>query len=143
MRARKAAFALRVVRRRQGHAGILYRRTLTANRLERLTRIRAISPLAFSAAAPLLRAAICGSGGSAGVRLATGPFHALDADWGARVACFALVASGLRDGSRMARAAGHLKDADAAEAAWWLGVMMRRDGQRATRALRILTEATK
>lgn len=140
---RQASFALRVVRRRQGDAGILYRRTLTANRIERLTRIRAISPLAFAAASPLLRAAVRGSGGSAGVRLAAGPYHALDADWGARVGCYALVASGLRDGGRMARAAAQLRDADAAEAAWWFGAMTRRDGRRAIRALRILTEATR
>jgi hypothetical protein len=96
---------------------------LTAKRVEQLTRIRAISPLAFAAAMPLLRAAVRASGGSAGVRLCTGAYHPLDADWGARVACYALVASGLRDGGRMARAAGHLKDADAAEAAWWFGAM--------------------
>ncbi len=140
---REASFALRVVRRREGDAGILYRRTLTAKHLERLTRIKAISPLAFAAAMPLLRAAVRGSGGSAGVRLATGPYHALDADWGARVACYALVASGLRDGGRLSRAAAQLKESDATEAAWWLATMTRRDGRRAIRALRILTEATK
>jgi hypothetical protein len=143
MTVREAYFALRVVRRRGGDAGIIYRRTLTGRRVERLTRIRAISPLAFAAAMPLLRAAVRGSGGSAGVRLSTGPYHPLDADWGARVACYALVASGLRDGSRMARAAGQLKDADAVEAAWWFAAMTRRDGRRAVRALRILTGATK
>jgi len=140
---REAAFALRVVRRRDGDAGIIYRRKLTAKRVERLTRIRAISPLAFAAAIPLLRAAVRGSGGSAGVRLSAGPFHPLDADWGARVACYALVASGLRNGSRMTRAADQLREADAAEAAWWFGTMTRRDGRRAIRALRILTEATR
>ena len=143
MSVREAAFALRVVRRRNGDAGILYRRTLTAARVERLTRIRAISPLAFGAAMPLLRAAIRASGGTATARLATGPFHPLDADWGARVACYALVVSGLRDGTRMTRAAGHLKDSDAAEAAWWFAAMTRRDGRRSIRALRIITEATK
>lgn len=143
MTVREASFALRVVRRRGGDAGILYRRTLTAARVERLTRIRAISPLAFTAAMPLLRSAVRGSGGAAGVRLATGPYHAIDPDWGARVACYALVASGLRDGSKLARAAGHLKEADAAEAAWWLSAMTRRDGRRAIRALRILSEATR
>lgn len=142
MTIREASFALRVVRRRNGDAGILYRRTLTAKRVERLTRIGAISPLAFSAAMSLLRAAVRGSGGTAGVRLPTGPFHPLDADWGARVACFALVSRGLRDGGKLARSAGHLKEADAAEAAWWFGAMTRRDGRRAVRALRILTEAT-
>jgi hypothetical protein len=140
---REASFALRVVRRRSGDAGILYRRTLTAKHVERLTRIRAISPLAYSAALPLLRSAVRGSGGAAGAKLATGPYHALDADWGARVACYALVASGLRDGSRLARAAANLKESDATEAAWWFAAMTRRDGRRAVRALRILTEATK
>lgn len=143
MTVREAAFALRVVRRRSGDAGVLYRRTLTAKRVERLTRIRAISPLAFAAGVPLLRAAVRGSGGPPGVRLSTGPYYPLDADWGARVACYTLVASGLRDGGRMARAAGHLKEADGAEAAWWFGAMTRRDGGRAVRALRILTEATR
>lgn len=143
MTVRDASFALRVVRRHGGDAGILYRRTLTTKRVERLTRIRAISPLAFSAAMPLLRSAVRGSGGATGARLSTGPYHALDSDWGARVACYALVVSGLRDGGRMARAAAQLKEADAAEAAWWFGAMTRRDGRRAIRALRILTEATK
>lgn len=143
MTVRQASFALRVVRRRGGDAGILYRRTLTVGRVERLSRIRAISPLAFTAAMPLLRSAVRGSGGATGVRLTTGPYHAIDPDWGARVACYALVASGLRDGTRLARAAGHLKEADATEAAWWLSAMARRDGRRAVRALRILTEATK
>lgn len=143
MTVRQASFALRVVRRRDGDAGILYRRTLTAGRVERLTRIRAISPVAFTAAMPLLRSAVRGSGGAAGARLATGPYHPIDPDWGARVACYALVASGLRDGGRLARAAGHLRESDAAEAAWWLSAMTRRDGRRAIRALRILSEATK
>lgn len=143
MTIREASFALRVVRRRAGDAAILYRRTLTAKRTERLTRITAISPLAFSAAMPLLRSAVRNSGGSIGARIAQGAYHPLDHDWGARVACFALVASGLRDGGRMSRAAAHLRDADAAEAAWWLGAMTRRDGRRAVRALRILTEATR
>lgn len=143
MMVRQASFALRVVRRRNGDAGILYRRSLTAKRVERLTRIGAISPLAFSAAMPLLRSAVRGSGGTTSVRLATGPYHPLDSDWGARVACFTLVARGLRDGGRLARSAAQLKDADAAEAAWWLGAMTRRDGRRAVRALRILTEATR
>ena len=37
MTVKDAAFALRVVRRREGDAAILYRRTLTAKRMERLT----------------------------------------------------------------------------------------------------------
>jgi hypothetical protein len=38
-------------------------------------------------------------------------------------------------------AAGH--HADAAEAAWWLALMVRPQGKRAIRALRILVEAVK
>ena len=49
MRIREAGFALRVVRRRQGVAAIVYRRTLDEKREERLTRIAAIGPLAFTA----------------------------------------------------------------------------------------------
>jgi hypothetical protein len=36
-----------------------------------------------------------------------------------------------------------MRSADATEAAWWLGLMNRRDGRRAVRALRILAEAVK
>ncbi len=142
MTIREASFALRVVRRRLGDAGILYRRTLTAKHEERLTRVAPISPLAFTSGLPLLRAAVRASAGPA-ARLAAGPFHALDPDWGARVACYALVASGLRRADGLSRAATHLRDADATEAAWWFALMTRRDGRRAIRALRVLTEAVR
>lgn len=142
MRVRQASFALRVVRRRSGDAAILYRRTLTKNHDERLTRIRAISPLAFSAGAGLLRSAIRATSGR-GATLTTGPFHPLDPDWGARVACYAMVAYGLRNAERMHKAAENLRCADGAEAAWWFGVMNRPGGKRAVRALRILVEAVK
>jgi hypothetical protein len=142
MKIRQASFALRVVRRRSGDAGILYRRRLAANGAEKLDRVAPISPLAFSAGAPLLRAAVRADAGPS-ARLDPGPFHPLDADWGARVACYALVASGLRSAERLHRAAGHLQHADGTEAAWWLGLMARPNGKRATRALRILAEAVK
>jgi hypothetical protein len=142
MRVRQAAFALRVVRRRAGDAAILYRRTLDANQNERLTRIAPISPLAYSAAAGLLRAAVKAVEGSS-AKLTSGPFHPLDPDWGARVACFALVAMGLRNAQRLHKAAESLRQADGAEAAWWFGLMTRPGGKRATRALRILTEAVR
>ncbi|HRU07020.1 MAG TPA: hypothetical protein P5137_14735 [Candidatus Brocadiia bacterium] len=142
MKVRDASFALRVVRRTAGDAAILYRRRLTEAGEERLDRVAPISPLAFSAGAPLLRAAVRETAGP-GARLATGPFHPLDADWGARVACYALVASGLRNADRLHRAAANLQHADGAEAAWWLGLMVRPNGarKRAVRALRILLEA--
>ena len=142
MTIRQANFALRVVRRRAGDAGILYRRTLTGNQEERLTRIAAISPLAFSAGAGLLRDAVRAMSGKP--KLAYGPFHALDPDWGARVACYSLVAAGLRNASRLHRAAENLRHADGTEAAWWFGLMVNRSsGKRAVRALRILVEAVK
>lgn len=140
MKVRQAAFALRVVRRRSGDAAILYRRSLNPRQEERLTKIAAISPLAFSAAAGLLRAAVRATGGQA-AKLASGPFHPLDHDWGARVACFALVGRGLRNVQRLHRAAENLRQADGTEAAWWFGLMTRPGGKRAIRALRILTEA--
>lgn len=140
MAVRQSSFALRVVRRKAGDAAILYRRTLNKRMEERLTRITSISPLAFTAGFPLLRTAVRAAGGA---RLTAGPFHPLDPDWGARVACYALEASGLRDGDRLHRAAMQLKDADAAEAAWWFALMYRSNGKRAVRALRVLTEAVR
>lgn len=139
MKVREASFALRIVRRAGGDAGIVYRRVLDPQHRERLTRLAAISPLAFTAGAPLLRAAVRASTPEAA--LAPGPFHPLDPDWGARVACYALVAQGLKDPQRLSRAAQHLAAADGAEAAWWLGLILNGKGKRALRALRILVEA--
>lgn len=142
MNVRKASFALRVVRRNQGDAAVVYRRSLNEKQEERLTRIASLSPLAFSSGAGLLRSAVRVTQGSR-AKLATGPFHPLDPDWGARVACYALVASGLRNPDRLHRAAENLRHADGTEAAWWFGIMSRPDAKRAVRALRILVEAVK
>lgn len=142
MKIREASFALRVVRRRTGDAAILYRRRLTSNGNERLDRISPISPLAFSSGASLLRAAVRAIEGPS-AKLNLGPFHPLDSDWGARVACYAIVSSGLRNADRLHRAASNLQHADGMEAAWWLGLMDRPNGKRAIRALRILLEAVK
>jgi hypothetical protein len=142
VRIREAAFALRVVRRRAGDAAILYRRSLNKKQEERLTKVASIGPLAFSSGSGLLRAALRATAGP-GATLSTGPFHPLDPDWGARVACYALVASGLRSSSGLHKAAENLKHADPTEAAWWFGLMAKADGRRARRALRILLEAAK
>ncbi len=143
MTIREASFALRVVRRNTGDAAVLYRRSLTESQQERLTRIAAISPLAFSSAAGLLREAVRKSTNKP-TKLSYGPFHPLDPDWGARVACYALVARGLRNASRLHSAAENLRHADGTEAAWWFGLMAgRASGKRAVRALRILVEAVK
>jgi hypothetical protein len=120
----------------------LYRRRLDTNGRERLSKIAPLSPLAFVAGAALLRAAARGTAGPS-AKLTPGPFHPLDSDWGARVACYALVAAGLRNADRLHRAAGNLQHADGAEAAWWFGLMARPNGKRALRALRILVEAVK
>ena len=142
MRIRQASFALRVVRRKTGDAAIVYRRRLMQKGEERLDRIGAISSLAFAAGAGLLRNAVRATAGPK-AKLTTGPFHPLDPDWGARVACYTLVAKGLRNASRMHLAAENLRQADGAEAAWWFGLMTNSKGKRAVRALRILVEAVK
>ena len=111
--------------------------------LERLTKVTAISPLAFSAGAPLLRAAVRVMAGPSARLAPNGPFFPLDEDWGARIACYGLVAAGLRNPERLHRAAVNLHHADGTEAAWWLGHMARPSGKRAVRALRILVEAVK
>jgi hypothetical protein len=142
MKIREASFALRVVRRRAGGAAILYRRRLNSKGEERLDRIAPISPIAFSSGASLLRSATRAIEGPS-AKLTIGPYHPLDTDWGARVACYALVAAGLRNAERLHRAAANLQHADGTEAAWWFGLMARPHGKRAIRALRILVEAVK
>lgn len=142
MKIREATFALRVVRRRNGDAGIVYRRKLDSRQRERFTRLGAISPLAYTAGTPLLRAAVRATAGQS-AKLSAGPYHALDPDWGARVACYALLSAGLREADRLRKAAENMRNADGAEAAWWLGLMMRPSGRRAIRALRILAEAVR
>lgn len=142
MNIRRATFALRVVRRRGGDAGIVYRRRVNERYEERFDRIAAISPLAFTAGSGLLRAAVRALAG-AGAKLATGPYHPLDPDWGARIACYALVARGLRDAQRLHSAAENIRHADGVEAAWWFGIMVNGSKRRAVRALRILVEAVK
>ena len=145
---RHAPFALRIVQRRGGRAAIVYRRQMGADGRARLRRLAALAPLAFTAGRTLLHEAVAhsadasGQPSTRGVELLPGPFYPLAEDWGVRVACFALLAAGLRDGERLARAAAHVRAADANEAAWWLGLLTRSDNARALRALRILTEAT-
>lgn len=143
MKVREASFALRIVRRRSGDAAVLYRRRLDLKGRERLTKVTAISPLAFSAGSSLLRAAVRVMAGPSARLTPNGPFLPLDEDWGARAACYGLVAAGLRNPERLHRAAVNLHHADGTEAAWWLGHMARPGGTRAVRALRILVEAVK
>jgi len=139
MKIRQAHFALRIVRRNSGDAAIVYRRILNSKHKERLTRIAAISPLAFTAGRTLLRDAVRATEEKS-IKLTTGDFHPLDDQWGPRIACYALVAAGLRNGDRIYCAAENLRQADGAEAAWWLGLMQGTNKTRAIRALRILLE---
>ncbi len=140
MKLRESPFALRVVRRNEGDAAIIYRRTLTKEGKDRLRKMAAISPLAFSAGGALLRDAARACAGN-GTKLLPGPFVPLDADWGARAALYALVSAGLRDAERLYRSGEALRRLDGTEAAWWLGLTDGGARSRAVRALRILTEA--
>jgi hypothetical protein len=141
---RRAPFAVRFVQRSAGLAAIVYARRTTDGGKDRLQRIGAMGPLAVSAAAGFLRHAVQESGalkGSQADIVAPGPCRPLDAEWGPRVACYAIVTAGLRDAERLIRAAANLRAANADEAAWWLGLLSRSHDNRALRALRILTEA--
>jgi hypothetical protein len=138
---RDAPFAVRAVQRASGIAAIIYRRRVNDRMEERFDRVAALSPLAFTAAGGLVRAAVKAAGGP--IRLPPGPYQPLDADWGARVAGFAIVARGLRDARRLSKSAEHFRTADPAEAAAWFGRMQDGRGLRWVRALRIITEAVK
>jgi hypothetical protein len=138
---RDAPFAVRAVQRASGVAAIIYRRRVNDRMEERFDRVAALSPLAFTAAGGLVRAAVKAAGGP--IRLQPGPYQPLDADWGARVAGFAIVARGLRDARRLSKSAEHFRTADPAEAAAWFGRMQDGRGLRWVRALRIITEAVK
>lgn len=148
-RVRHSPFALRITQRKDGAAAVVYQRRADPEGRDRLQRVASLGPLAYGAALPLLRAAVAASAAQSadappqanGLRLTPGPFYPLDAAWGARVACYALVASGLTNGERLIRAAQHLRVADADQAAWWLGLLTHNGSTRALRALRILTEA--
>jgi len=148
---REAAFAVRVVQRRGGKAAIVYRRRPDEIRRDRLQRVGVVSSLAFTAGTPLLRDGVVKSREtfrSEGKRVRQtvfehlgGTYEPLDGTWGPRIAVYALVTAGLRDGERLVTTAGHLRRSDPNEAAWWLGLLTRSDNARAVRALRILTEA--
>jgi hypothetical protein len=137
---READFALRPITRSDGAAAIVYRRMADPAGRDRLQRVGAIAPLAYTAGLGLLREAT-GQQRGAGLGLADGQYHPVSRDWGARLACYAIVSAGLRDGERLRRTALHLRRADGDEAAWWLGLLLSDHENRALRALRILTEA--
>ncbi|MEE9166549.1 MAG: hypothetical protein V3U24_03675 [Candidatus Neomarinimicrobiota bacterium] len=139
MNIREAPFALRVTRRNEGLAGIVYRRSSGTNGQDHLHRIAALSPSAFSTGRLLLAKGNLAVNGSR--KLAPGPFIPLDENWGSRFACYAIITSGLRYPEKMLKAAEHFVQADGSEATWWLGVLTRAENSRSVRALRILTEA--
>ncbi len=143
---RDASFALRITQRKEGRGAIVYRRRPDAKGRDRLQRLAYISPLAYQAGLGLLRDAVRNEGGTGSAngarrRLEPGPFLPMDADWGVRVACYALVVSGLQNGERLLHAAQQLREADADQAAWWLGMLTRADSARPLRALRVLVGA--
>ena len=140
LKIREAQFALRVVQRKTGLAGIVCRRKPDKNGYNRLQRIGAISPIAFTASMPFLREA---TDFGKNENLKPGPFYPLDNDWGSKVACFALTSSGLSNPDRLIKSASNLRNADPNETTWWLGRLTRDNNSRALRALRILTEAVK
>lgn len=139
---RTAPFALRITRRREGPAGLVYRRRVTDTGETKLDKIAEIDPPAFAAGTYLLRKAV--QANRPGARLEPGPSLPLDEDWGARIGCYAKACAGLEGAYRLDRTADHLLHSDPTEAAWWLGLMSRHNGhgKRAVRAFRILTEAT-
>jgi hypothetical protein len=67
--------------------------------------------------------------------------EAMRAEWGARLACLAIVSRGVRDHDRLAIAAGRITGLSGTDAAWWVGLLTGPGAERAARALRILTEA--
>jgi len=143
---RSAPFAFRVTDRSNGRTATIYRRKPDAKGRDRLQRIAALSPLAFTAGTSLLKDAVAKSviaGRSAGLEgaLKPGQYYPMDSDWGSRVACLAMICAGLRDGERMLKAASRMREADGNESAWWLGMLQNGQSVRALRALRILTEA--
>jgi hypothetical protein len=135
----ESTFALRYVRRPGGDAAVVYRRALGSNGKHRYARLGEISPLAYTAGAVLL----CDvrQETKTDAQMPARSYIAVDDDAGARVACYALIAAGLRDAERLGRAAASLRHADGTEAAWWLGLMADGRRVRAVRALRILVEA--
>lgn len=136
MRQRKAEFALRLVRRKDGLAGIVYQRKLDNKGRERLQRVASLSPLALQAGMSLVRAA---TGRNALQN--SGAYIPLAPEWGTRLACYGILSSGLRHSERLARAALHLQYTDPVDSAWWMGMITRKDNSRAIRAMRILVEA--
>lgn len=141
-RLKQTAFALRVTRRREGNAGIVYRRRLNESGQVRLEKIAEMTPEVLASGTFLIRKAVRATTPDA--QLEPGPYLPIDEDWGVRVGCYAKACDGLQVPYRLDRTAEHLLQADPNEAAWWLGLMSRSNGhgQRAVRAFRILTEAT-
>lgn len=136
----EAAYTLRITRRRDGDAAIVYQTELTDAGKERLVRVAAIGPLTFAAARPMLHAAVRTADGPE-ADLAPGPSHPLSAKWGVRVVVYALIAAGLRDADRLRRAAEVIQHADSLETVWWLARLEGDNRARTIRALRILIQA--
>ena len=154
MTLKEAPYAVRATRRNGAEVVHVYRREPDAKRRDRLQRLVTLGPLARQAGEALLRRAVDadpkppvarrrgkGTGRPAVWPLAVGPFRAVTAEWGARIALFALVARGLRDAARLPLAAGHVAEMTGTDAAWWVGLATGARADRGLRALRILVDA--
>ncbi len=94
---KNAPFSFRITFRKGGEAAIIYRRMLDKRSRETLQRIVAVSPQAFAAGRGLFNAAVKDIRGNSNTVVSNGHHQSLDADWGARIACFGFVSSGLAD----------------------------------------------
>ena len=137
---RQSNFALRVVQRKNGTAGHIYQRKPDANGRNRLQRVASLSSLAFSAGLSLLKES---ANLNANSNLESGPFYPISDEQGAKVACYAIISSGLTNVERLIRSATNFRQADPNEASWWFGRLLRDSESRTLRALRILSEAVK
>ena len=138
---KNAPFSFRITFRKGGEAAIIYRRMLDKRSRETLQRIVAVSPQALAAGRGLFNAAVKDIRGNSNTVVSNGHHQSLDADWGARIACFGFVSSGLADPEKIYRAAINLQHTDGSEAAWWLGKIWNSQTSRPIRALRILVGA--
>jgi hypothetical protein len=153
---KEAPYALRVTRRDGAEVVHVYRREPDANHRDRLQRLVTLGPLARQAGEALLRRAVDGApdptlpagrrrarraAGPAPWPMPVGPFRAVSAEWGARVALYALVTRGIRDATRLPLAARHVVEMSGTDATWWVGLTTGARAERGIRALRILTDA--
>lgn len=113
-------------------------------------RVCTINALAYTAGKPLVRDAITagkalwvvrGKRGAIAESPRAGQTYSICSDWGPRIGCYGLLATGLGDGDRLYYASSYFSRMDSAEAAWWFGALLSDRSDRTVRALRILSGA--